>query len=176
MHQVVDNHSVIQLGIENNLSYVVQHDDSKELVVVGEHWEEVAARGLDGLDQVAQTVATTYNDEIIFYQTLHIEQMPSGGIFVMGQQVALGGQLAGIDGMTFKRTYTKVSDGRRCQQGHQKSVAAGNLSDEEGSHKGSMHDTGHHSGHSHQGEIGSALWRQPELVAQHGDEIAAQTT
>ena len=174
VHKLVDGVFVVKLGFEDYLTHVVEDYHAKEFVVVVEHGENVAFRRFDGGDEVAELVAATHYHKIRFYEFLHVHQLPSGLVLVVGEQVAVFGKLAGVDGVPLKRPHADVSYRRRYQQRCEKSVAAGYFCNKEGGHQWCVHHACHHACHSHKGEIGQRQFKS-HLVEQCRDEKAAES-
>ena len=117
LHEVGDLVAVVELGREDELADVVEDDDAYELVVWVEDGEEVALGVFDGFDEVAEGVADADDDEVGLDELAHVDELPGGGVLVVGEEVAVLGEVAGVDGVLLKGVDADVGDGGGEEQG-----------------------------------------------------------
>ena len=109
LHELGDFVAVVELGREDDLSHVVEDYDADELVVGVEDWEEVALGVFDGFDEVAEGVAYAYDDEVGLDEFAHVDELPGGGVFVVGEEIAVLGEVACVDGVLLDIAFLVLS-------------------------------------------------------------------
>ena len=93
----------------------------------------------------------------------------------MGEEVAVLGEVACIDGVLLKGVDADVGDGGGEEEGEHEGPGASDLGDEEGGHEGRLHDSGHDGGHADEGEGGGVESVETSDGDEHVGEIAGES-
>ena len=152
-HQFLHREAVIQFLAEHDVAYVIQWDDTQQVVVRVQHGEDVAPRVRDDAHQIAQVHIGADGGEVMLHHVIHLHQRQDGLILVVRQQLALLGQAHGIDAMRLEDNDGQIGADGNNHQRQEEVVTSRQLGDEKDACQGGVHHAAHHAGHAHQGEV-----------------------
>ena len=153
VHQLSNGETVIEAGLEHDVTYLVEQEDALQFALVIDHGEDITLAVSNDLDELAKGHVGRDGTEIGLEDVIHLEEGEHGAIFVMGEEFAFLRQTHGVEAVGLEDHDGEVRDDRHDHQRHKQVVTAGEFGDEEDTRERCVHDAGHQARHAHEGEV-----------------------